>query len=65
MELNIEVNNKNLEAKSGETILDVLTRNGIKVPTLCHMKNYFPSGACRMCVVEHENTGKLITSCSR
>ncbi len=64
MELNIEVNNKNLEAKSGETILDVLTRNGIKVPTLCHMKNYFPSGACRMCVVEHENTGKLITSCS-
>ncbi len=62
--MNIEVNNKVLEAKQGETILDVLSRNGIKVPTLCHMKDYFPSGACRMCVVEHENSGKLITSCS-
>ena len=65
MELNIEVNNKNLEAQSGETILDVLTRNGIKVSDVVpHEKNYFPSGACRMCVVEHENTGKLVTSCS-
>ena len=62
--MNIEVNNKILEAKKGETILDVLNQNGIKVPTLCHMKDYFPSGACRMCVVENENTGKLITSCS-
>ncbi len=64
MELKIEVNNKTLEAKAGETILDVLSRNGIKVPTLCHMKNYFPSGACRMCVVEHENSNRLIPSCS-
>ncbi|MBN2174442.1 MAG: iron hydrogenase small subunit [Bacteroidales bacterium] len=62
--MNIEVNNKIFEAKAGETILDVMNRNGIKVPTLCHMKNYFPSGACRMCVVEHENTGRLVTSCS-
>ncbi len=62
--MNIEVNNKVLEANQGETILDVLNKNGIRVPTLCHMKNYFPSGACRMCVVEHENSGKLITSCS-
>ena len=62
--MKIEVNNKILEANNGETILDVLNKNGIRVPTLCHMKNYFPSGACRMCVVEHENSGKLITSCS-
>ena len=62
--MNIEVNNKVLEAKQGETILDVLNRNGIKIPTLCHMKDFFPSGACRMCVVEHENSGKLVTACS-
>lgn len=62
--MNIEVNNKQIKAHEGETILDVLTKNGIRVPTLCHMKNYFPSGACRMCVVENENTGKLVTSCS-
>ncbi len=60
----IEVNNRVLEAAAHETILDVLVRNGIRVPTLCHMKDYFPSGACRMCVVEHENSGRLVTSCS-
>ena len=64
MELNIEVNNKIYEAEQGETILDVLNRNGIKIPTLCHLKDMFPSGACRMCVVENQKTGKLITSCS-
>ncbi len=64
MELTIEVNNKSYKARRGETILDVLSRNGIKIPTLCHLKDMFPSGACRMCVVENEKTGKLITSCS-
>jgi len=64
MELTIEVNNKPYKARQGETILDVLSRNGIKIPTLCHLKDMFPSGACRMCVVENEKTGKLITSCS-
>ncbi len=62
--MNIKVNNRLLGAKENETILDVLSRNGIKLPTLCHMKNYFPSGACRMCVVEHEDSGRLVTSCS-
>ncbi|HOY37767.1 MAG: [FeFe] hydrogenase, group A [Bacteroidales bacterium] len=64
MDLRIEVNKQVLEANKGETILDVLNRNGIKIPTLCHMKEAFPTGACRMCVVENEKTGKLITACS-
>lgn len=64
MNLKIKVNEQVLEANSGETILDVLNRNGIKIPTLCHMKDIFPTGACRMCVVENEKTGKLVTACS-
>jgi len=64
MSFTIEVNDKHLMAHQGDTILDVLSRNGINVPTLCHMKDMFPAGACRMCVVEMENTGKLVPSCS-
>jgi iron-only hydrogenase group A len=64
MNINIKVNNKTIEAKKGELILDALNRNGIKIPTLCHIKDSFPSGACRMCLVENVKTGKLITSCS-
>ncbi len=64
MNFSVEINNKMINARKGETILDVLGRNGIKVPTLCHMKDMLPSGACRMCVVELENNGKLVPACS-
>ena len=64
MEINLEINNKKVTANKGETILDVCKRMGVKIPTLCHIKETFPTGACRMCVVENVNTGKLITSCS-
>lgn len=64
MSITINVNGKKIEAKQGETVLNMLTDQGIKVPTLCHLKNMFPTGSCRMCVVEHKNTDKLITSCS-
>jgi len=62
--LNIEVNGKAVQANQGETILQVLTRQGIKVPTLCHLPGLAPSGACRMCVVEVEGAPSLIPSCS-
>ena len=58
MDFTLNINNRELEASKGETILDVLNRNGVKVPTLCHIKDAFPTGACRMCVVEDEKTAK-------
>ncbi|NVO01669.1 MAG: iron hydrogenase small subunit [Bacteroidetes bacterium] len=64
MSLNIDVNGKIYEAFDGETILTVLNRNGIRVPTLCNMKNFIPTGACRICVVEVEGNSKLVSSCS-
>ena len=64
MDFTININNKSLVASKGETILEVMNRNGIRVPTLCHIKDALPTGACRMCVVEDNKTGKLITSCS-
>jgi NADH-quinone oxidoreductase subunit G/NADP-reducing hydrogenase subunit HndD len=64
MSYTVEINNKKVQAEPGETILEVLNRNGLKVPTLCHMKDMFPSGACRMCVVEVEGRKNLVPSCS-
>ena len=60
----VTINGRQYQAREGETILDVLKRIGIKVPTLCHLKDLFPSGACRMCLVEDKGTGQLVTSCS-
>jgi len=45
-------------------LLDVLKDAGIRVPTLCHMEDLFPSGACRMCVVEVEGRPNLVPSCA-
>ena len=64
MDFQIEVNNSLIEVNEGETLLTALRRNGIKVPTLCHMKRFSPTGACRLCVVEVEGKRDLITSCS-
>jgi iron-only hydrogenase group A len=60
----IQVNNKKIKAEKGETILSALNRNGIIIPTLCRMKEFTPTGACRMCVVEVEGHERLVTACS-
>jgi iron-only hydrogenase group A len=61
----IQVNNKKIKAEKGETILSALNRNGIIIPTLCRMKEFSPTGACRMCVVEVEGRERLVTACSQ
>ncbi|HNY14141.1 MAG TPA: [Fe-Fe] hydrogenase large subunit C-terminal domain-containing protein [Bacteroidales bacterium] len=61
----IQVNNKKIKAEKGETILSALNRNGIIIPTLCRMKEFSPTGACRMCVVEVEGRDRLVTACSQ
>jgi len=64
MIFNINVNNKILKARKGDTILETLRKNGITVPTLCNMESFTPTGACRICVVEVEGHEELVPSCS-
>ena len=65
MVIDIDVNGKKIKAKKGDTILETLNNNGIKVPTLCRMEGFSSTGACRMCVVEVEGKSGLIPSCSQ
>ncbi len=62
--VNIEINGRKVEAQPGEMLLATLRRNGIHVPTLCHIEGLPPSGACRMCVVEVEGQRNLVPSCA-
>jgi NADH-quinone oxidoreductase subunit G/NADP-reducing hydrogenase subunit HndD len=62
--IEIEVNHRTIEARSGEMILEACRRAGIQIPTLCHMDGLPPSGACRMCVVEVEGQRNLVPSCA-
>lgn len=62
--LTVSINGKELEAKQGETILQLAKRNGIHIPTLCHHEDLCISGNCRMCVVEVEGQRVLQPSCA-
>jgi iron-only hydrogenase group A len=65
MLVKIEVNDKVIKARKGETIMTALESNGIRIPSLCAMKDFTPTGACRMCVVEVEGKTGLVPSCSQ
>ncbi len=60
--MQIKINDNKIECKEGKTVLEVLTENGIKVPTLCYHPDMKPGGRCRMCIVEID--GQLRTSCN-
>jgi len=63
--MRIQVNGRSVEAARDETILTVLRREGISIPTLCYIEGLPPTGACRMCVVELAGQGRLVPSCSQ
>ena len=48
----------------GSTILEAAASIGIKVPTLCYLKNINEISACRICVVEVEGFERLVPSCT-
>lgn len=60
----LTINNIKVKAEEGMTILDAAKSVGISIPTLCHMKDLFPTGACRICVVEVDGMRGLIPSCA-
>lgn len=61
---NLTINNRKIQAKPGLSILEAAQAAGEKIPTLCHIKEVFPSGACRMCVVEVKGKPNLTPSCA-
>ena len=50
--IKMKINGREIEVPAGSTILEAAELAGIRIPTLCYMKNINAIGACRMCVVE-------------
>jgi formate dehydrogenase alpha subunit len=59
----LTIDGKKITCPAGTSILDAAEQHGIKIPRLCHHPDLKPFGACRMCLVEDENTGRLMASC--
>lgn len=58
----INIDGKEVEAESGQTVLGTALANGIYIPHLCHHPELKPRGVCRLCLVEMAD-GELITAC--
>jgi NADH-quinone oxidoreductase subunit G/NADP-reducing hydrogenase subunit HndD len=64
VDITLTINGKQVTAQAGQTLLQVCRAQGIDIPTLCYLEDLFPSGACRMCVVEVEGARGLVPSCA-
>ena len=52
-----------VSVEEGTTVLKAAHAAGIKIPTLCWLKDINEIGACRMCVVEVKGARNLVTAC--
>jgi iron-only hydrogenase group A len=59
----LTIDNTNVQAPEGTTILEAARQIGVKVPTLCYLKDVQAVGACRVCLVEVEGSRVLVASC--
>lgn len=62
--INLKINNKEIQAEEGQTILEAARSNGIRIPTLCYLKDINKSGSCRVCLVEVKNGRTLLSACT-
>jgi formate dehydrogenase alpha subunit len=61
--INLTINGKVISCKPGTSVLDAAKENNIKIPTLCNHPHLKPAGACRLCIVEDEKSGRVLASC--
>ena len=60
--VSIRIDDQDIVALKGSTILKAALANKIYIPHLCYHPDLKPAGVCRVCLVELEN-GQLVTSC--
>ena len=59
----LKINNQEIEAAEGSTILEAARANNIHIPTLCYLKDLTGTGACRVCQVEVKGARNLCAAC--
>jgi NADH dehydrogenase/NADH:ubiquinone oxidoreductase subunit G len=61
----LTIDEREIQAEEGKTILEVARDNNIYIPALCYHEGVNPYGACRLCMVEITRRGRerLVASC--
>lgn len=61
--VNLKINNIPVSVPEGTTILEAARSVGIRIPTLCYLKEINAIGACRICVVEVKGARSMVAAC--
>lgn len=63
--LTLKIDEKEVKAEEGMTILEAAKHLGVEIPTLCYHEGLEPYGACRICSVEIEKGGRsrIVAAC--
>jgi NADH-quinone oxidoreductase subunit G len=60
----LTIDGRTVTVEEGTTILRAAQKVGIRIPTLCYLKDINEIGACRVCVVEIDGGDKLAAACN-
>ena len=60
--ITLTIDGKSVQAKDGESILNVARANDVFVPAVCYLTRCSPTLACRLCLVEAD--GKQVYGCN-
>jgi NADH-quinone oxidoreductase subunit G len=63
--VNIEVDGKPVEARSGQMVIEVTDNVGAYVPRFCYHEKLSVAANCRMCLVDIEGAPKPIPACAQ
>ena len=57
------IDNRQVVVDDGATVLEAAEKIGIKIPTMCFLKEYTALTSCMICVVKIEGTESLVPAC--
>jgi len=62
----ITIDGKTIEVDPEQTVFEAARQHGVRIPALCSHEALAPYGACRLCIVEVELSGKqqIMASCT-
>ena len=61
--VNLKINNIPVSVPEGTNIIEAAREAGIRIPSLCYLKDINEIGACRMCIAEVKGAKNLVASC--
>jgi bidirectional [NiFe] hydrogenase diaphorase subunit len=59
----LTIDGKLISAREDQKLLEAATEAGIAIPTLCHLEGASDVGACRLCMVEVQGSGRPLPAC--